>query len=236
MKFSTRWIMAVTKTKNRNDPRRTHRQTRLRGLSEVARQSGSNLLQVVPLENPDGRRACHEGTAWRDPREPRTMKRVWYPYQEWEDFQAGMWRILPKDEEPDFTSKAIDFTGNHALYGSYMMRVVSEWPIACAQNFTAPGINKQAWVGHAACCLAINCPEYITRRAWKELTQEQRDLANNQADIAVRQWRKNARENPSIYQNLGTSRLSGGDSGRSGFCSRIPQQGRLFSNDLLGDS
>lgn len=111
------------------------------------------------------------------------MKKIWHPFWLWEDIE--MWRKVPREQEDDFLQAAIEFTGNHKLYGSWMLRVVEEWPIACEHNLTDDSLNKQAWIGHAACQMAIQCPEYITRKAWGMLTQEQRDLANLQADWAI---------------------------------------------------
>jgi hypothetical protein len=114
-----------------------------------------------------------------------------------------MWRKVSANEEPEYLKKAIAFTGNHKLYGSYMMKVIQSWPISCEQNLTDLSINRRAWVGHAACCLAINCPEYITRQAWAFLNKEQQDLANNEADRAIEKWeRNNIKEGLNYAQEL----------------------------------
>jgi hypothetical protein len=123
------------------------------------------------------------------------MKRVWHPYTKWEDWKAGMWRKVTPTEEAEYLLRAIAFTGDAPLYGSFMLRVVSEWPFSTEHNLTERSINRRAWVGHAAACLALGCPEYITRRAWWMLSQEQRDAADNQATFSIRQWeRRNSRQ------------------------------------------
>lgn len=113
------------------------------------------------------------------------MKPVYHPYWEWEDWNAGMWRRPSKDEEDELTAKAVEFTGNAELYGSFMIRVTQEWPNCCEQNLLNVSMNRRAWVGHAAACLAIGSPESITRRAWWMLTEEQRIAADRQADRAI---------------------------------------------------
>lgn len=118
------------------------------------------------------------------------MKRIYHPYTKWEEYHAGMWRDLPHEEEEDFLKKAIKFTGNAELYGNWMLKVVEQWKYSCEQNLSDTSINRQAWVGHAACCLAIGCPEHITRRAWHCLSQEQQDEANKKADEAIERWEK----------------------------------------------
>ena len=126
------------------------------------------------------------------------MKRVYHNYRDWEEYHAGMWRILHGDEAKEYLDKAIAFTGDAELYGEWMLRVIEAWPISCEQHLTARSMNRQAWVGHAACCLAIGCPEEITRLAWHQLTQQQQDEANAKADAAIVAWevRKNAQTRP----------------------------------------
>lgn len=118
------------------------------------------------------------------------MKRLWHHYQTWEDYKAGMWRSVTGAEREDFFQVAIDFTGNAELYGSWMLKVLDEWPISCEQNLTDTGMNRKAWIGHAACCLATSCPEDVTRSAWGELSQEQQDAANAKAQEAIEKWER----------------------------------------------
>lgn len=119
------------------------------------------------------------------------MKRQYHPYTLWEDYKHGMWRVETKENEKIFLDKAIQFTGDHLEYGSYMMRVAKEWKIACEHNLSDLSQNRRAWIGHAACCMAIRCPEYITRLAWGCLTDKQRYLANKMADKAIEWWESN---------------------------------------------
>jgi len=71
-----------------------------------------------------------------------------------------------------------------------MRKVVELWPYSCEHNLTAHQ-NRQAWIGHAAVALAFRCPEDIVREAWWHLSDEQRKLANQQADKAISIWETN---------------------------------------------
>jgi hypothetical protein len=138
--------------------------------------------------------------------DPKTNQ-IFVHYLLWEDFHAGMWRKLKKGEEEEFRKIAIEFTGNHLLYGSAMIRVCKEWPYTCMHNLTNPSINKRAFIGHAACALEINCPEYIVRQAWWKLTEEQRILADQQADNAIKIWEQERKlKSISTYGNQGVTR------------------------------
>jgi hypothetical protein len=114
------------------------------------------------------------------------FKRVYHPISAWEEIPAGMWAEISDGRA--MLEKAIAFTGDHALYGHWMMRVVKEWSVSCENALTDYSLNRRAWVGHAACAMAIQCPEDITRKAWGFLTDEQQFLANAQADRAIRVW------------------------------------------------
>lgn len=116
------------------------------------------------------------------------MKRIYHPYTTWEEVKSGMWDKVSKEKEDQFLPIAIEFTGDHLRYGMAMNRVINEWPISCENSLTDTGINRKAWLGHAACSLQLGIPEYIVRTAWNQLTEMQRELANSQADHYINQW------------------------------------------------
>jgi hypothetical protein len=122
------------------------------------------------------------------------MKRIYHPYHKWEEYINGMWRNVGTEEKAILLKRGIDFTGDAELYGSFMLRVIKEWPISCEHNLSNQGINRQAWIGHSATCIAINCPEDITRLAWHFLTQKQQDDANAKADETILLWEKEFKE------------------------------------------
>jgi hypothetical protein len=121
----------------------------------------------------------------------KTIKRKHHHFSKWEEHKHGMWNVITGKKKDDLLIKAIEFTGNAELYGKYMMRVATEWKHSCDENLSNKSLNRQAWIGHAACCLAIGCPESITREAWHHLSQEQQDRANKKADEAILFWETN---------------------------------------------
>jgi hypothetical protein len=118
------------------------------------------------------------------------VKQIFHNYNNWECYKNGMWRKVCVFEEKELLLQAIDFTGDYKLYGSWMLKVIKEWPLSCEHHLSDTSINRKAYVGHAAVALGINCPEYITRMAWWHLTVEQQDLANNEADLAIKEWER----------------------------------------------
>jgi hypothetical protein len=114
------------------------------------------------------------------------FKRVYRHYLEWEEVRYNMWGTVP--DRKVFLEYAIQFTGDHHLYGSYMQLVVQQWPVSCENALTDESLSKKAWLGHAACALAFCCPEDIVRLAWGKLTDEQQLLANKEAARAIQIW------------------------------------------------
>lgn len=138
-----------------------------------------------------------------------TLTKVWHHYKNWEDFSAGLWRSVSGAERVKLLKLAINFTGDAKLYGSYMQKVIRIWPISCEQNLTDQNINRRAWIGHAACCLAIGSPDDVTRSAWGYLTPTQQDEANAEADRAISDWeQEHARKNRAVHREVEASGLS----------------------------
>lgn len=116
------------------------------------------------------------------------LARIHHHYEKWEETKAGMWRRPNGLERDEHINRCSGFMANTERFRTAMLRVIVEWPISCEQNLTCMDLNRQAWLGHAACCIAIGCPEEPTRAAWWTLTQEQRDAADAAAAEVIEQW------------------------------------------------
>jgi hypothetical protein len=137
------------------------------------------------------------------------LPQVWYPVDQWEELAHNMWGKV--EDRADYLQRAIIFTGDHHQYGHFMRRVCTEWPISTENAFTDPHLNHRAWVGHAACGLAFGCPEDIVRQAWKELTDEQKLLANQEASRAIAAWHRAYIKNRGVCRDVAAPMLPGFD-------------------------
>lgn len=99
-----------------------------------------------------------------------------------------MWRRPTGSERDYLIAKCTEFMSDTSRFRAAMFRAVLEWKVSSEVNLTNPHCNQQAWVGHAACCIAIDCPEEPTRAAWWNLTQQQRDDADLAALEAIEFW------------------------------------------------
>lgn len=118
------------------------------------------------------------------------MKRVFYPYNLWEEVDYGMYKaVLGSAKRDRLVKKALSLLSNPTMLEHYMRKSLTVFPKSTERNLTTQGMNKQAWLGQAACCLFGNVPSDITKEAWGMLTPEQKDAANDAADRVYKEWR-----------------------------------------------
>jgi hypothetical protein len=116
------------------------------------------------------------------------LNRVYFHYEQLEEFHAGMWRIVRGEQRMTNAVNAANLMRDSVAFKSAMLRAVNEWPNSCLHNLTAEGINKLAWFGHAGNCLGVNSPEENTRIGWHMLNQSEQDEANRVAQEVVDHW------------------------------------------------
>lgn len=135
----------------------------------------------------------------------RDCKRIYHPISKWEEIGAGMWdKSINRKAD---LQRAIDFTGNHRLYGKYMMQVVKEWQFSCENSLTNLNINHKAFIGHCAAAKALGLSEEIVRQAWGLLTNEQRNKADMAAERAIRWWWDNKGQDYEVCDSMGVEML-----------------------------
>ncbi len=143
----------------------------------------------------------------------KELRRVYHPVSAWEEVRYNMWG---RSTNPAADLEvAIDVTGGHELYGSWMIRVIHDWPVSCENALTDGLLNKRAWIGHAAVAYGYQIPENIVRKAWGCLDDDQRRLANAQAQNAIDTWEHNYRKSRGLCENVGEQMLFAWDTGRS---------------------
>lgn len=114
------------------------------------------------------------------------MRRERHPYWDWEDYDAGMYGLAT--DVAGQTSAAVEMLGNPQGLREAMTDAIEAWPNAAAHYLTDLASNRRAWVGQAACCHALGIPAVVTKAAWWQLTEEQRETANDAADVAISKW------------------------------------------------
>jgi hypothetical protein len=135
----------------------------------------------------------------------KLIKQVFHDVRTWEEVAHNMWG---EATDPRAALEiAIGFTSDHKLYGSYMKRVCENWTVSCENALTDPHLNQKAWLGHAAVALAHNIPEDITRKAWSYLSDEQKHLANKEAERNIALWKERYIKSKGLREKMGGTLL-----------------------------
>jgi hypothetical protein len=115
-------------------------------------------------------------------------RRIYYHYRDLEEHAHGMWRRTPSEEHGAYIESAAGLMADPQAFLDAMRRASIEWPKSMEAAMSTSSLNQRAYMGHAGCCIALGCPEDLTRLAWHTLTQEQQDEANRMADIAIAEY------------------------------------------------
>lgn len=131
------------------------------------------------------------------------MKKVFYRYEFWEDYQNGMYRNSNDSGREDRIKRAAELFRDETKCREEMRTVAFSWKISAEVNFTNPSVNKQAWLGQASCCHYCGAGDLETIEAWHTLTDAERDKANEIADEVFAEWcRKYEKEQPDYQYSL----------------------------------
>jgi len=125
------------------------------------------------------------------------MKADIRPYTEWEDWRAGMYREVPVHDELRLKVAAASLLSDANRLAAAMREVTIEWRHASEANLHDPP-NNRAWLGQAACALAAQVPEHLTRAAWGTISDGQRLQANKIADRVIDEWKYRTKRNPQM--------------------------------------
>lgn len=110
-----------------------------------------------------------------------------YPWGDMEEYKpdGGMWSIPKAGDVKRHVAESARLMADPDAFILSMRRVLNEWPRSANVALSTPGLNRRAWMGHAACWLAVASPEETTRLGWHILTDDQQRAANAAADSVI---------------------------------------------------
>jgi len=119
----------------------------------------------------------------------RTVMRIYHPWWNWECYKAGFYStVAPGGRTPDEARDAYRvFLADIPRFNTAMLQVADGWKNSCEHFLTNPAINRVAWLGQSAMCIATGVPS-IFRGGFKLLTVEQQRAANNAAQMQLESW------------------------------------------------
>lgn len=119
------------------------------------------------------------------------MKRIYHPWNKWEDHKAGFYDNLSGKEKQEKINQVLEMFNSLESTTLNMNRVISEWVFSCEHNLTNESMNKIAYIGQSACCLYAGIPSTITMEAWNLLDKSIQERSNRIAEEIIEKWEIN---------------------------------------------
>lgn len=117
------------------------------------------------------------------------IPRIYHRWEKWECYRAGFFSPnAPKGMTAEDCEKAYaEFLSDEKKFMLYAYRVVDEWLFSCEHNLSNPNMNRIAWIGQSAMCLATGVPSRF-RSGYHLLTKEKQIAADLVALKAINYW------------------------------------------------
>lgn len=117
------------------------------------------------------------------------MERVYHTWDKWECYPAGFYEDHPPvGMTPQEAVRAYrDFLRDTPRFEAALARVLAEWPTSCEHYLSNVNMNRIAWLGQAAMCIATRVPSCF-RGGFNLLTKTEQRIANETALAALNRW------------------------------------------------
>lgn len=118
------------------------------------------------------------------------MKRIYHTWEHWECYPAGFYEnqsaLLTKD---DCELQYAELLKDEKAFRAALKRVITEWVKSCEHYLSNESMNRIAWLGQAALCIAKQIPSTF-RGGFHWLTEEEKAKADSVALEYLNKWLK----------------------------------------------
>lgn len=121
--------------------------------------------------------------------EPADPGRIYHTYEKWESFAAGFYETKAPDgmSKDDCEFAYRDFLKDTPRFESALERVITEWEKSCEHCLTNESMNRIAWMGQAAMCIATGVPSQF-RAGFNLLSETDQRTADETALEYLNKW------------------------------------------------
>lgn len=115
------------------------------------------------------------------------MNRIWKNFSKWEDYKAGLFSSQKQSEE--ICDNVIRmFTSGDFIF--FAFECLKQWPNCMDHNLSYNKGNRRSYIGQATACFKYGASIKTTCKAWEKITDEQRNTANEMADVVIEAYEK----------------------------------------------
>jgi len=132
--------------------------------------------------------------------------RVFHTFDKWECHKAGFYKGFADGVTKEEAKKGFsELIADSVKFKRALQRVITKWPNSCEHYLTNVSMNRIAWMGQAAVCIATGIPSSFSG-GWFLLTKEQQDVADESALKAINKWMKKNNREPLTMEEAKTDR------------------------------
>lgn len=134
-------------------------------------------------------------------------ERVFHTFDKWECHAAGFYKSTCSGKaKPECESEFAAFLADSKRFKEALLRLPNEWKHSCDHYLTNKAMNRIAWIGQAAVCLATGIPSVFCG-GFNLLTDDQREEADDIAFQFLNDWlRSTGRAEVTIDEAYSTGR------------------------------
>lgn len=135
--------------------------------------------------------------------------RIFHTYDKWECYKAGFYNTVKEGMTKKECEEAYrDFLSDLPKFRKALKKVITKWKYSCEHYLTNSSMNRIAWLGQAAACLACGIPSTFRSGFWL-LTEQQQKEADELALKYLNKWLKiNKREQVTMEEAVSEGRQS----------------------------
>lgn len=119
------------------------------------------------------------------------MKRIFHPWDKWEDyrhnFYGGVVKDFPKDDTLELYASLLR---DLPRFEEALKVIILEWKHSCEHNLTNESMNRIAYLGQSACALAYKVPHSMSMGGYNLLTDSEKVAADAMADKYLKLWQE----------------------------------------------
>ncbi len=117
------------------------------------------------------------------------MKRIFHPWDKWEDYRHNFYGGVRTDYSKDNTLELYaKFLRDLPAFEAALKTITTQWVHSCEHNLTNVSMNRIAYLGQASCALVYGVPHSLSMGGYNLLTDEEKTAADAMAQKYLSLW------------------------------------------------
>lgn len=111
----------------------------------------------------------------------KKIKRIWFNYNEWEDWKGGFYSKAKIKNEIIATRNVLELFKNDDLFFRSACEMLDNWYYCTNYNLTNIATNRKSYIGQSTACYLYGYGSYFTSKVFVTLPKSVQNRANEVA-------------------------------------------------------